>query len=232
MLLLLLLLLLLAARASWHISHFVMDVRNNFCYLCKSRLSLVINGSPTKPCPCPCFAQYAHISNSISLLCGCGSTFNLYLVHTHTQTETDGRQDKCIDQMCGNTCWFRFVWLVLTHTRDAHISLYIELDVRMIYLSARGGRGGMATLMQIEMQISLATVGASVALRRLRAFLSLSILPSLTYLPLSPCFYNSPPCLCLCIPAHALLNSFKKQFFILQPHSPFVSRPAAPRSRL
>lgn len=33
-----LLLLLLDARASWHISHFVMDVRNNFCYLCKSRL--------------------------------------------------------------------------------------------------------------------------------------------------------------------------------------------------
>lgn len=34
-----------------------------------------------------------------------------------------------------------------------------------------------------------------------------------------------PPCLLsirLCVPSHALLNSFKKQFFILQPHSPFV----------
>lgn len=130
-----------------------MDVRNNFCYLCKSRLSLVINGSPTKPCPCPCYAQYAHISNSISLLCECGSTFNLYLVHTHTQR--DRRQAR---QMHRSNVWQHvLVPIRLTcaqhthaHTRRTYISLYRARCAYDISVCTEGGEGEWQHLCKLK----------------------------------------------------------------------------------
>lgn len=102
--------------------YFVMDVRNNFCYLCKNSAVINSGARPDK--------RASHASISISLLCECGSKFNLYLVHTHMN------RDKRIDQ----NMWqhvlvpIRLTCATPIHTRthiQAHIYIYTYTRAHM-----------------------------------------------------------------------------------------------------
>jgi len=118
-----------------------MDVRNNFCYLCKK--SVVINGKPNRG---EGVKRNPYLAFDISLLCECGSTFNLYLVRTQRQMHRSKYLGVLVSVcVCGNTCWFRFVWLLLlplslslslllSKQRDRHT----HVATRALHLSAPG----------------------------------------------------------------------------------------------
>lgn len=96
----------------------------------KSRVPVPVPPLPNMPISQILYLFYANAGQHL--------TFTLY-----THTDRNRRQAR---QMHRSNVWQHvLVPIRLTcaqHTHDAHISLYIELDVRMIYLSARRGARG------------------------------------------------------------------------------------------